>query len=134
MATGVQAGTGQPLTIINNGASGLTTLALSGTISAATAGSAFNVSGWSNTRISGTINNTIGTLTKDGPGVLNLESARRHAYTGGTFINGGTVRITDNNQLGAVSGGVTSMAARCTSRPTSSWTGTSHWGRTAGRS
>lgn len=105
VAANVAAGAGQPLTIINNGGSGVTTLTLSGALSAATAGSGLNVSGWSNTTISGAIGNSIGTLTKEGPGVLTLSAA--NAYTGGTVINGGTIRFTDNNQLGAPAGGVT---------------------------
>ena len=105
VAANVAAGAGQPLTIVNNGGSGVTTLTLSGALSATTAGSGLNVSGWSNTTISGAIGNSIGTLTKDGPGVLALSAA--NAYTGGTVINGGTIRFTDNNQLGALAGGVT---------------------------
>jgi fibronectin-binding autotransporter adhesin len=94
-----------PLSITNNGAPGVTTLTLSGPLSASAASTALNVDGRSNTTISGAIGNTFGTLTKSGTGVLTLSAA--NAYTGGTVINGGTVRFTNNNQLGAAAGGVT---------------------------
>jgi fibronectin-binding autotransporter adhesin len=44
-------------------------------------------------------------ITKNGTGSLGLYTA--NSYTGGTVLNAGTLAITNNNALGAVSGGVT---------------------------
>lgn len=98
-------GTGQPLTVTNTGATGLTTLTLSGGINAAGAGTAVNFGGSSNTTVSGVIGGNVGVLTKSGSGVLVLSGAS--AYTGGTVINGGTVSVGADNNLGAGGTGVT---------------------------
>jgi fibronectin-binding autotransporter adhesin len=45
-------------------------------------------------------------LTKAGPGLLTLTN-NNNSYTGGTFISGGTLGISNNAQLGGASGGVT---------------------------
>ena len=82
---------GDALTITNDGAPGLTTLTLGGALSATTAGTPLNVGGSSNTTISGAIGNNFGVLTKSGSGVLTLSGT--NAYTGGTVINGGVVRV-----------------------------------------
>ena len=77
------------LTIINNGGSGLNTLDdLRALCRPRPRASALNVSGWSNTTISGAIGNSIGTLTKDGPGVLTL-STRRTATPAGRSSTAG---------------------------------------------
>ena len=108
VATNVVIGGTQPLTITNNGAAGTTlatldptppTLTLSGGISATTSGTALNVGGSSNTAISGVIGSSVGTLTKSGSGLLDLTgSTAANAYTGGTVINGGIVKVTNDNQ------------------------------------
>ncbi len=110
IAAGIIIGGSQPLNITNNGAPGLTTLTISGGISATTGGTALNIDGAANTTISGVIGTAaagtnVGTLTKSGSGILTLSGA--NLYSGGTVINGGTVRITANNQLGAAAGTVT---------------------------
>jgi autotransporter-associated beta strand protein len=105
VATLLNVASSQPLTINNNGAPGVTTLTLSGALSAATAGTALNVNGVSNTTISGAIGVGFGTLTKTGPGVLTLSGT--NAYTGGTVINGGTVSVAADANLGAAGGSIT---------------------------
>src|SRR5205807_401080 len=45
-------------------------------------------------------------LTKVGMGTLTLSGATR-PYTGGTFLNAGTVSVSDDRNLGATSGGLT---------------------------
>jgi fibronectin-binding autotransporter adhesin len=66
--------------------------------------------GW--TTINGIISNNSGdptkvlALTKTGAGVLVLTNAS-NSYSGGTFINAGTVAISADGNLGAASGGIT---------------------------
>jgi autotransporter-associated beta strand protein len=105
VATLLNVASSQPLTINNNGTPGVLTLTLSGNLSAATAGTALNVNGVSNTTISGAIGGGFGTLTKTGSGVLTLSGT--NAYTGGTVINGGTVSVAADANLGAAGGSIT---------------------------
>jgi autotransporter-associated beta strand protein len=105
VAANVTIGTAQPLTINNNGAPGVNTLTLTGTVDGSAAGTALNVAGWSNTTISGAIGANVGVLTKSGTGTLVLSGA--NAYTGGTVVNGGLVSVTNDNNLGAPGTGVT---------------------------
>ncbi len=110
IAANISIAGGQPLTITNNGAPGVTTLTLSGTISGTSAGLGLNVGGSSDTAITGvigtsTIGTNVGTLTKSGSGTLTLSGT--NLYSGGTVINGGTVSVSAGNNLGAASGGVT---------------------------
>jgi autotransporter-associated beta strand protein len=106
VATNFNVASSQPLTINNNGAPGVLTLLLSGNLSAATAGTVLNVNGVSNTTISGAIGGGFGTLTKTGTGTLVLSNAS-NAYTGGTVINGGTVSVAADTNLGAAGGSIT---------------------------
>src|SRR5262249_54106410 len=107
VAATISVGGTQPLSITNNGAPGINTLTFTGGVNATTAGRAITVDGSSNTTISGAIGGNIGTLTKNGTGLLDLSPSAGNTYTGGTVINGGTIRFTNNNQLGAAAGGVT---------------------------
>jgi len=59
----------------------------------------------SDTTLSGALTGTLG-LTKEGEGVLTITSAS-NAYTGGTRVNAGRVRVGSNAALGGVSGTVT---------------------------
>lgn len=56
-----------------------------------------------NHTISGTINNftsNTGLLVQNGPGTLTLANLSANGYTGGTQINGGTLSISNDNNLG----------------------------------
>jgi autotransporter-associated beta strand protein len=105
VAANITIGGSGPLTVDNNGAPGLNTLTLSGSVNAAVAGTGLNVTGWSNTTISGVIGSGVGTLTKSGPGLLVLSGA--NGYTGGTVVTGGTVSVANDGNLGASGAGVT---------------------------
>jgi len=63
--------------------------------------------GSGNLTIASIIANGVGasTLTKDGPGLVTLSSS--NSYTGATYITGGTLSISNNNQLGVSSTGAT---------------------------
>jgi autotransporter-associated beta strand protein len=105
VAANLSIGTSQPLTINNNGVPGVNTLTIGGGINAAASGAALNVTGASNTTISGVVGGNVGTLTKSGSGLLVLSGT--NTYTGGTVITGGTVSVGADNNLGAGTGGVT---------------------------
>src|SRR5207248_5636253 len=85
----------------------LSTLTLSGPINGAVAATPLNVTGASNTVISGPIGANIGTLTKTGAGLLVLSSSTNSDYTGGTVITGGTVSVVMDRNLGAANTPVT---------------------------
>ena len=66
------------------------------------------IDGGFNTSISGAINQIggqAGTLVKNGTGTLTLGGA--NSYSGGTTISGGTVKVSNDNNLGAAAGGIT---------------------------
>jgi autotransporter-associated beta strand protein len=71
------------------------TLTISGNI---TGGNDLTVGGAGNTIISGAINTTSHTLTKDGPGTLRLDNSGND-YTGGTTLSGGTLQLGANNVI-----------------------------------
>lgn len=77
------------------------------TISGNISGTARNltVAGSGNTTISGNIATTSGSLTKNNEGTLTLSGT--NTYTGGTTINGGTVAISADANLGGASGALT---------------------------
>src|SRR5438067_10052468 len=60
VAANLSAAGSQPLTVLNNGAPGVTTLTLSGGLSATTTNTALNVGGSSDTTVSGVIANSFG--------------------------------------------------------------------------
>ena len=81
----------------------------SGTLSITTGGITgtnqnLTVGGSGNTSISGVIATGSGTLTKTGSGTLTLSGA--NTFTGATSINGGSLSISADNNLGTAPGGV----------------------------
>jgi fibronectin-binding autotransporter adhesin len=56
--------------------------------------------------MNGVISNA-GSLTKSGSGTLTLGGLAANTYGGGTFLNGGTLSISRNNQLGTAGTGLT---------------------------
>ncbi len=84
------------------------TLTLTGGITGT--GNALTVGGSGDTVInhaSGINTGTGGTLVKDGSGVLTVTASGGSSMTGNTTINGGTVRIANDNVLGVVPGAFT---------------------------
>ena len=86
------------------------TLALDKSIALGSGGGAFEVANSGDTLtlsgvISDAVSGTAGSLTKTGSGTLSLTGT--NTYTGGTNINGGTVNIVADANLGDASGGLT---------------------------
>lgn len=77
------------------------TLTVSGAVGGA--GRDLAVGGAGNTLISGVIGTSTGSLTKDGVGVLTLSA--NNTFSGGTIINGGTLRIGDGGTSGSLGSG-----------------------------
>lgn len=73
--------------------------------SVAGANHSLTVTGAGDTTISGVVGTSTGGLTKAGTGTLILSGA--NSYSGGTFVNGGTVAISSAGNLGAPGSGVT---------------------------
>ena len=96
---GVNLGAGQAF----NAASGDLSITSDVTLFAVT----LTVSGSHNTAISGVIDEFTGagSLIKSGSGTLTLSGV--NCYTGGTSISGGITAISNDNNLGATTGGVT---------------------------
>ena len=89
--------------VINQNSTGTLTLSNANAIT----GTARNltVNGSGNTTIGGVIATTTGSLTKNNGGTLTLGGA--NTYTGGTTINGGTIAIGSDGNLGGTSGALT---------------------------
>ena len=80
------------------------TMTLSNAVSVIGAGKALTVDGAGTTIISGAINTTTGTVTKNGTGTLLLSGAS--TFTGLVTVNEGVLSISSTNGLGTVAGGV----------------------------
>jgi autotransporter-associated beta strand protein/T5SS/PEP-CTERM-associated repeat protein len=103
----INSGAGGPYTLTIGNQDGVaikvntgSTLTINANVVIGTAGNGIDVAGVA------TINGTVGGIngiTKSGAGTLTLTNAG-NTYTGGTAINGGTLVISSNGQLGNVSG------------------------------
>lgn len=80
------------------------TLTLSGALNGGGGGKSFDFVGAGNTTVTGVISNN-GSVTMDGTGVLTLSGT--NTYSGGSFIDSGTVAINSASSLGATTSGVT---------------------------
>jgi autotransporter-associated beta strand protein len=92
---GIILGNTQTWTVNNNG-TGTTLLSATGGVSGS--GQNLGITGTGNVTISGTVATGTGNLTKSGTGILTLGGA--NTYSGGTFLNAGTILAGNNAALG----------------------------------
>lgn len=99
-------------------------LVLAGRLSASVPGTPINVLTTAPVVVTGTIDSTIGRITKGGQGIVRLNAA--NAFAGGIEIRDGIVEVNADGALGAVTGGVTMRPGSAYDQPSLVFNGISY--------